>query len=62
MVVGRPKSDSLQPELIPVAAGRTGDGPQNFVKYGYAEIAQLVEHRSEKPGVEGSIPSLGKFC
>src|SRR5579872_7278175 len=25
----------------------------------YAEIAQLVEHRSEKPGVVGSIPTLG---
>ena len=26
-----------------------------------AEVAQLVEHRSEKPGVDSSILSLGTF-
>jgi hypothetical protein len=28
----------------------------------FAEIAQLVEHRSEKPGVVGSIPTLGTIA
>jgi hypothetical protein len=29
--------------------------------HGFAEIAQLVEHRSEKPGVPSSTLGLGTF-
>ena len=29
------------------------------ISYPNAKIAQLVEHRTENPGVDGSIPSLG---
>ena len=28
----------------------------------YAQIAQLVEQRTENPRVAGSIPALGIFC
>ena len=30
-----------------------------FFKALIAEVAQLVEHRTENPGVRGSIPRLG---
>ncbi len=31
-------------------------GNDSFVKTSYGTLAQLVEHRTENPGVPGSIP------
>ena len=32
------------------------------ISFWYAQIAQLVEQRTENPCVAGSIPALGIFC
>ncbi len=43
----------------PPATGEGWEGPARL--RAAAEVAQLVEHRSEKPGVDSSILSLGTF-
>ena len=36
--------------------------PQPYLQWKTAQIAQLVEQRTENPRVAGSIPALGTIC
>jgi hypothetical protein len=45
-----------------VESSSTAQGHVNQGSEHHAEIAQSVEHRSEKPGVVGSIPTLGTIA